>query len=230
MIFKKTLLALFSMVFLSSQTILCAGELQSFDVGLEDCQAFPSNMSLAPEEIYYSLKYATYKDNFKILEFGAGEGTVRLVELLQRHKVQYEYHTFENSPNFIFDLPYVIFYYYPLPGVEWHKLYEWRPIIQSLEMPDLPTVDLVIVDGPHGVSRADWYAKFKHLTRPGTILLIDDFHHYAEFGEELDKNFIYETIIEYNHTGSVPLVNKGLESIDGVVHKCFKIVRVIQSI
>lgn len=152
-----------------------------------------------------------------------------LVDLLQKHKVPYEYHTFENSLDFIFDLPNVIFHYYPLPEVKWHKLHEWRPIIQSLEMPDLPTADLVIVDGPHGVSRADWYAKFKRFTKPGTIILIDDFHHYAEFGKELDKNFIYETIIEYHHRGSYPLVNDGLETIDGVVHKCFKIVRVIQA-
>jgi hypothetical protein len=224
---RKALLACFSAFILSSQSILSASDLSLFNVGLEECQDFPSDFSLAPEEIYYSLKYATYKDTFQILEFGAGEGTVRLVELLQKQNIPYEYNTFENCLNFILNLPNVTFHYYPLPDVEWHHLDQWRPFVQSVEMPDLPIADLVIVDGPHGRSRADWYTKFKHLTRPGTIILIDDFHHYEEFGDELDKNFVYETIIEYNRTGIGASVNDGLESVDGIVHKCFKIVRVL---
>lgn len=224
---KKLLSACLSTLFVLSQPFLNADDLQHFNVHLDDCQSFPSNFSLAPEEVYYALKYATYKDTFNVLEFGAGEGTIRLVELLQKQKVPYDYHTFENALEYVFTLPNVTFHYYQLPPVD--NLYKWRPVIQSLEMPELPIADLVIVDGPHGVSRADWYAKFKHLTRPGTVIIIDDFHHYSEFGKELDKNFDYETIVEYHHNGSHHLVNDGLDPIDWIVHKCFKIVRVIQS-
>lgn len=226
--FKITFMFCLSTILMSSQAPLIARYSQSFTVNIEDCQKFPSNWSLAPEEVYYALKYATYKDTFQILEFGAGTGTVCLSELLQKLGVAYEYHTYENCSDFVSDLPHVTFHHYTLPTVQWHELYKWHPAIQALKMAETPIADLVIVDGPHGVARANWYSKFKHLTRPGTIILIDDFHHYAEFGKELDKNFVYETIIEYNHNDTGTIVNNGLEHIDGVVHKCFKIVQVIQ--
>lgn len=226
---KIAFLTFLTTFLLSSQFFLNANDLKTFHVPLDECLAFPSNFSLAPEEVYYALKYATYKDTFQVLEFGAGEGTVRLVELLQKFNVSYQYNTFENSEQFVYNLPNVTFHYYPLPPVKSCTYYEWRPFIQSLEMPDLPVADLVIVDGPHGVARADWYSKFKKFTRPGTIILVDDYHHYSEFGTELDKNFVYETIIEYNHLHIFPIVNDGLEKVDGIVHKCFKIVRVIAS-
>lgn len=224
--FKRVFFIFVSTFILSSYQIVNSEELRSFNVQIEDCKDFPSDFSLAPEEIYYSLKYAMYQDTFQILEFGAGEGTRRLTELLQNLSIAYEYHSFENAWEYLIDLPNVTYHYYSLPPAPVGSLKEWRPVIQAIEMPDLPIADLVIVDGPHGVSRADWYAKFKYFTRPGTIILIDDFHHFKEFSEELDQNFVYETIIEYYY----PHINNGLESIDGIVGKCFKIVRVIDFI
>ena len=225
---RKTFAYYISSISLTTLSVLHASELQTFNVPIEDCQNFPGNWSLSPEEIFFALKYATFIDTFQILEFGAGEGTVRLSKLLQKHGIPYEYHTFENSQSYLLNLPNVTFHLYALPPAPQGNLAEWCPIVQSVEIPDLPIADLVIVDGPHGVSRAEWYAKFKSLTRPGTIILIDDFHHFSEFGEALDRNFVYETIIEYNRSHIYPIKNEGLEKIDGVANKCFKIVQVLE--
>ena len=211
---------------LSSFLTLNANNYQSINLFLEDCEKFPGSFSLAPMEVYLALKHATYEDKFNVLEFGAGQGTIRLVELLNNKGIDFTYNSFENSPEYLLKIPNVTFHYYNLPWCEWGTMEKWRPYVQAVQMIKLPTADLVIVDGPHGVSRADWYPKFKEFTREGTIILIDDFHHYREFGQALNENFVYETILEYHYN----YVNEGLEHIDGDVGKCFKIVKVLSKL
>lgn len=141
-------------------------------ITLEETQDFPGNWSLCPEEIYLALKYCEYDESLKILEFGAGEGTVQLAKLLTNKNIPFEYYSFESSRNFIKQIENVFYYLYALPPLPYNDL---REAVKQVEIPELPTFDLVIVDGPHGVSRCEWYAKFKKYTRPGTVLLIDDF-------------------------------------------------------
>ncbi len=192
------------------------------NVTLEDAKAFPGNWSLAPEEAYLALKYCEYQDVMTVLEFGAGASTVELTKLFDLKNITYDYHVFEHDPKFFRDIKNVFFYFYNLPAVDYSLL---SPVIRAIKLPELPVFDLVIVDGPHGVARSEWYAKFKKYTRPGTIILIDDFHHFKEFGESLDENFAYTTIIEYNQSYVWKIINEGLETIDHrIVPKCFKIV------
>jgi hypothetical protein len=75
--------------------------------------------------------------------------------------------------------------------------------------------DLILVDGPHGNKRSQWYPKIRSNVKPGTILLVDDFNHYACFSEELDRNFNYE-LLSYSNE---PFVAYGEHS--------WKIVRII---
>lgn len=213
----------------------CAMILQHFSVesyqpieniNLEDVKDLPGNWSLAPEEAFLALKYCEYEDVMKVLEFGAGASTTELTKLFNLKNITYDYHVFEHNPNFFKAINNVFFYFYNLPPLEYGAL---SPFIRAVEMPELPIFDLVIVDGPHGVARSEWYAKFKKYTRQGTVILVDDFHHYNEFGVELDKHFVYTTIIEYNQSYTWKIINEGLETIDDkVVHKCFKIVIVDQ--
>jgi predicted O-methyltransferase YrrM len=205
-----------------------ADEEKRIGISLADTRYFPGDWSLTPEEIYLAIKHSTYKEKFRILEFGAGESTIQLAKLLKEKQIPYEYHVFENDPEYIKPIDRVTYHYYFLPPIPFCQCNEWRQVVAGYELPLLPVFDLIIVDGPHGVARAEWYSKFKIYTRPGTIILIDDFHHYAEFGQELDGNFAYETIVEYNHCPSWKIVNEGTDPLPGwEVVKTFKIVKVL---
>jgi predicted O-methyltransferase YrrM len=209
-------------------TGLRADETNKIDIALTDTRYFPGDWSLTPEEIYLAIKHSTYKDCFKILEFGAGESTIQLAKLLREKGIPYEYHVFENDPEYIKNIDRVTYHYYFLPSLPFHRCNEWRQSVAGYELPLLPVFDLIIVDGPHGVARAEWYSKIKIYTRPGTVILVDDFHHYSEFGQELDRSFSYETIIEYNQSPNWKIINDGTDPLpDRHVNKTFKIVKVI---
>ncbi|MDP1880628.1 MAG: hypothetical protein Q8K60_06785 [Parachlamydiaceae bacterium] len=196
---------------------------KSIDMKQNDTKGFPGNYSLNPEEIYRALKFTCYQDSLKILEFGAGEGTAQLTMLLKKKNVSYDYHVFENAVQFVKELDNVTYYLYDLPNNV--HCNQWGSAVENIELPILPIFDLIIVDGPHGVSRAKWYCKFKKYTRPGTVILIDDFHHYKEFEEALEKNFKYITIVEYNQTPTWKLINEGLYPLNPPAgNKTFKIV------
>lgn len=195
----------------------------SIDITQDDTMGFPGDWSLNPQEIYRALKFTCYQNSMKILEFGAGEGTVQLTKFLVKKNISYEYHVFENNVQFAKELDNVTYYLYELPSNV--HCNEWGSTIENIELPILPIFDLVIVDGPHGVSRAKWYSKFKKYTRPGTVILIDDFHHYKEFEEALEKNFKYITIVEYNQAHTWKLINEGIDPLDPLAgNKTFKIV------
>lgn len=55
------------------------------------------------------------------------------------------------------------------------------------------SVDVVILDGPHGNGRSLAFPLFAHTFKPGTLVLIDDFDHYP-FLEDLGKLFQYEEL------------------------------------
>jgi len=205
-------------------------ERQSIPITLEEVSLFPGDWSLEPEEIHLALKHCTFKNKLKILEFGAGEGTVQLIALLEKKNIPYEYHSFENDRDFLQSLvlkvPQVIFHHYFVPGTSISDCGKWMPYVSQVELPELPIFDLIIVDGPHGVSRSCWYTKFKKYSKEGTVILVDDFHHFEEFSQELNKNYNYITIIEYNQNPTWRIVNKGEEKIKHrQLKKTFKIVK-----
>lgn len=200
---------------------------QQIQVALNEVQSFPGGWSLVPEEVYLALKHCRYEKKIKILEFGAGESTIQLTQLLTRKGIPFEYHVFENDSAYIKKIEHVTNHLYFLPTLPFHRSNEWKDDVAKYNLPELPTFDLIIVDGPHGVARAQWYSKFKKYTKPGTVILIDDFHHYEEFGLALDKNYKYTTIIEYNQTPTWKIINDGLEPISNhTINKTFKIVKI----
>jgi len=203
----------------------------SIPLDFSDVEGFPGNWSLCPESIYLSLKHVRYRDKLRILEFGAGEGTRQLVHLLSKKNIPFEYHTFENDFRFLYNLDKVVTHYYYLPDVKINQSYIWDPLLKNYTLSDLPEFDLIIIDGPHGLARRRWYEKFKKFSKKDTIILIDDFHHFKEFGEELDRNFHYSTINEFNLNPTWPLINQGLEIMNPPYPtKTFKIVKVINTI
>ena len=222
-IFKFSL-PLFLLLILCSQNDFY---LNTIDIKLEETMFFPGNMSLEPEEAYLALKHCSFDKTIKILEFGAGESTNQFAKILTEKQIPFEYHVFENDPSYIKTIENVTFHYYELPKIPFKRSSEWNVHVAKYILPDLPIFDLIIVDGPHGVGRAQWHQKFKKYTRPGTILLIDDFHHFKEFEQALDKNFEYETIIEYNQNPKWKIINIGIDPTPNYfINKTFKIVKV----
>lgn len=83
----------------------------------------------------------------------------------------------------------------------------------------LPThnFDLILIDDPNGDKRSLWYSKIRGNVKEGTIILIDDFNHYKNFSDELDKNFNYELLSHHDE----PFVQYGEHS--------WKIVKIINT-
>lgn len=52
-------------------------------------------------------------------------------------------------------------------------------------------IDAIVLDGPHGNGRSICFPLFYNHIREGTIVLLDDYHHYP-FLEDLDRLFEYE--------------------------------------
>lgn len=194
--------------------------MEKIEINYEDCLEFPSGWSLHPSEIYMALKHVVYNDKINILEFGSGEGTKNLIKLLNNKNIKFYYKSYEHDGS-----------YCTLNNVDYVQ-YD-SDNIKNIILDD-KVYDLVIVDGPHGVSRSLWYEKFKSNVITGSIVLIDDFHHYQEFDEELNKNYLYELITVYNQDTRWELVNNGVEIYDPYKYssceKTFKIVKIIKSL
>lgn len=65
------------------------------------------------------------------------------------------------------------------------------------EVEDLPlednSIDVMIVDGPHGNGRSLAFPLFRAVLKPNALVLIDDFDHYP-FLQDLQRVFAYEEI------------------------------------
>lgn len=173
-----------------------------------DTQYFPGRYSLWPNQVqtalnaldWEALRDAAGRYRLAVLEFGAGRGTTALAELLERKGVQFTYRSYEQQSQYLSSHPAV-------EGV----LYTAFPA----ELPPY-TPDLVLIDGPNGVERAQWYRLLAAHVQPGCILLIDDCDHYLEYTTALDTHFEY-VIIEHVNLGMRP----------GASTPCWKTVRVV---
>lgn len=187
-------------------------------VTLEELKHFPSGWSLTPYTVYLTLKNCTFDSTLKILEFGSGVATHMLADYLSSKNIPTKYTSYETDSS-----------YAGHPNVN----YEFYSPAMQLMKDDNEIYDIVIVDGPNGVTRRDWYHQFKKNVRSGTIILIDDFHHYSEFAVALDENFVYETINEFNiDPRFTPIINVGTELVDvSLTHyhgtKTHKVVKVL---
>jgi len=186
---------------------------------------FKGGWSLAPYSIFLAIKHLTYTNELNILEFGSGDGTTQLVDLLTKNNITFNYTSVEHDKAYA-KTPNVNYQLYSLDG--------WNYNPNDLDLITLTLdrmYDLVIVDGPHGVGRAKWYSKFKNNVKKGTIVVVDDFHHYAEFGIELDTHFEYETINLFNCKGQHVIVNEGIDIADTtspmVLEKSYKVVKIL---
>jgi len=173
--------------------------MNNISISVDEVKHFPSGWSLSPYSIFLTLKHTTFDSTLNILEFGSGEATRILYDLLTSKNIPFTYTSYEHDSR-----------YATTNGVS-YKMYSLdNQLFESNEI-----FDIIIVDGPNGVNRYKWYSQFKDNVRDGTIILIDDFHHYKEFGELLDSTFTYETINEFNiDSRFTPIINSGIEIVD----------------
>lgn len=144
-----------------------------------DVSAYPGGWSLTAEQMQAALAHVTYSDTLRVLEIGQGRGTAVLAAALQAAGLPFVYVALEQQPR----------YAQPVPGVS-TLLYD------TPETALLPAgeYDLVIVDGPTGESRSQWYCRLRPHVRAGTVLVVDDHQHYASFVRELDANYVYHVL------------------------------------
>lgn len=162
-------------------------------VTTQECSGFPGGWSVNSEQMFTALNATTYRDILRILEFGSGTGTNVLANILSKKSgMRFSYTTYENNINYVCKAPAVT-------TVMWERLPE--KLVDGI-------FDLIIIDGPKGVDRSKWYPLIRPNIRRGTILLIDDYSHFKEFGEALNANFTYEDIeqVDMPYTPPGPFV------------------------
>jgi len=133
-------------------------------------------------EISNSLPQST---TLSVLELGGGDSSIKLWDFLKTKYKQVTYRCYETDPTWApqHDNIEVILYKTP-----------------SLVVFDDVVYDFILIDGPTGISRREWYSKLTNNVRPGTILHIDDYDHYKEFEEELAINFVYDELYRTSRT------------------------------
>ncbi|MFA5753892.1 MAG: hypothetical protein WC905_00840 [Patescibacteria group bacterium] len=158
---------------------------------------FNGGWSYETGSIHTALSHTTYTENtINVLEFGSGDSTRKMFNFLKDQILNVNYECYETDPKYVTEVPCnTILYKHPSEVKLLDRIY-----------------DLILIDGPMGIDRKYWYEKIKPCCRPGTIILIDDWNHFAEFELELQKNLKY-IVIEIND-GKHPL-------------KSFKIVKIV---
>ena len=122
--------------------------------------------------------HITQRESYNVLEFGSGNSTRILYDIIERYCKNISYDTYETDESYR-----VV-----------HKnvntiLYNINQIDQ-LNIPD-KIYDIILIDGPNGVLRSKWYSKIRNNIAYHTIMLIDDYNHYTEFETELNRNYNY---------------------------------------
>ncbi len=154
-----------------------------FDFGQDGWSLSP----IALEAAFNSVKWPL--DHFRLLEVGAGALTPRLADRLLAERAgglfnRLTYVSYESNPDWAERAR------HPAVNLIVHETgNRWPASLLD------GVYDLVVIDGPNGVVRERWYAMLPPHVRSGTVLLIDDFNHYAEFETALNAAFPQHTVL-----------------------------------
>lgn len=156
-----------------------------------DFSIFKGGWSYMAEEMKNAVNSLPIKDSISVLEFGCGDSSIKLFNLLSK-KYKVEYCAYESNPN------------YKINHNEINcKVYNENDI-EKIDLGN-KKYDFILIDGPNGVLRKFWYAKIVNNVHKDSVILIDDWCHYQEFEDALVKDFglrvpykILETRKEYD--------------------------------
>lgn len=146
-----------------------------------DIPQFAGGWSYTQWEMNELFKHIQYPETYSILEFGSGASTTLLFNHFKKYVKDLTFVTFESNLSFYSENPDIKYVYYNEDN------------IRNVHIPN-GAYDLILVDGPNGDRRSLWYEKIRNHVKEGTIILVDDFNHYACFSEELDRNFSYDVL------------------------------------
>jgi hypothetical protein len=172
---------------------------------IQDIEIFEGGWSYTPNEITEFLKYLNYRNTYNILEFGAGSSTKILYNIIERYCLNLKYDTYETDEEYRVIHKNVNTIMYNIDDID------------TITIPNIK-YDIIFIDGPHGVLRAKWYNKIKNNVKYDTIILIDDYNHYKEFENELNKNFEY-TILSKSDVPFVPNGEHSWRIITNIIPK-----------
>lgn len=157
------------------------------DIGLKD-----NTNSMTSKQVEQLGTILPNQDSINILEFGSGPTTQTLYDALTTKYTKVKYVTYETDPQWAPKHPGIT--------VRFHTKEELAN--KSLVWDDEEIYDLIIVDGPDGELRSNWYSLFVNNVKEGTIVHIDDAFHYASFEKEFNKYFPHTNYIFEHARGS----------------------------
>lgn len=146
-----------------------------------DIPIFNGGWSYTQKEMNELFNFITYSDSYSILEFGSGDSSKKLFDHFTQHVKELIYFAYESDSA----------WYFEYKNIQMVKYADNN--IQNTYIPDIK-FDLILIDGPNGDKRSQWYSKIRSCVKQGTIILVDDFNHYQCFSDELDRNFEYELL------------------------------------
>jgi len=138
-------------------------------------------------ELFKNIDFSKKYEDYKILEFGGGDSSIKIWNYFNDNILpgQLTYCCFESDEKFVPKHDKITTFMYDEKNIE---------VLDINSFLNNQKFDLIFIDGPNGVKRKLWYYKLRNHVKEGTIILIDDFNHYGEFGEELDLNFEYDLL------------------------------------
>lgn len=146
-----------------------------------DFSIFQGGWSYMAEEMKNAVSLLPEQDNLNVLEFGCGDSSIKLFNLLSK-KWNVEYKAFESNQNF------------HVNHIGIHCFIYNENEIENLNIGN-KKYDFILIDGPNGALRKFWYSKITQNVKSGTVILIDDWCHYEEFENALINDF--GSIIKY---------------------------------
>ena len=169
------------------------------NISEDDLRVFKGGWSYTFLEMTQLFKYIPVPKTkgekiYKVLEFGGGDSSLNLYNLLSRY-YNLEYDIYESNIDFLINDSKLNTVMYDSSNIENVSLHNKK-------------YDLILIDGPNGSSRAIWYSKIRNCIKDDTIVLIDDFNHYNIFQTELDRNFEYDILSK----SDIPFVPYGEHS------------------
>jgi len=209
------------------------------NLNLDLCKLFTGGVSLSEASVRIALESSNKNIETPVfLEIGGGMSTKIFNDILRTNYKSYIFNCIENNKEYCYyDLPNVNYINYDLPRkfVDNHKDKDVFNYIDKVDLTHLPKADFISIDGPDGIARARWYSKLGPVVKSGTIILIDDYDHYTEFGTELNRNLGYSIITEFcNDSRFLPpdaihaknFGSRPIQNDDKHYNKTFKIVEV----
>jgi hypothetical protein len=147
----------------------------------DDVKQFQGGWSYTSKEMGDFFKFVKSKEEYKILEFGSGNSTKIMYDIMERFCKNIEYDTYETDAA------------YKVVHKNVNSILYTMDEIDNVQLLD-KKYDIILIDGPNGVNRYKWYEKIRNNVSYDTIILIDDYNHYKEFEDALNAIFKYRVL------------------------------------